>query len=63
MFETKEIVEGYCPDCGQPYGYVLEVTTGQAVNEFSHCLCDKAAKEEDITNMHRQSFMTRSEVA
>ena len=67
-FEVMEIIEGHCPHCGQPYGYLKEVNSGMALNEFSKCLCQrKPVYEEEVAGMHQKSFAgyqkKRSDVA
>lgn len=47
-------VEGFCPKCGMPWGYVME--NGMARNEYSLCVCDNQVDERDFTRQHTESL-------
>lgn len=47
LYETENIVQGHCPDCGEDYGVVKELHSGKIVSEYVHCFCKDEGNKSD----------------
>ena len=45
-YETHLVKMGICPDCGADYGLEVLSSTGEPINEYSHCECRDCVEQE-----------------
>ena len=61
-FNQIDKIEGYCPYCGEAYGFSYRDDTGEMIGEFSNCLCEYYDKNTKSTK-HIKKFKNKQEAA
>lgn len=60
MIQNESIVkvpQGKCPHCGEEYGILVLVETGEQVNEYTDCMCfDSVINQELFDEEHAKSL-------